>query len=221
MIGKINAAKAALELVKDGMIVGLGSGSTVEIFIEMLAEKVKNGLEVVCVPSSYQSHMLAASLGIKVSDLFTYNELDICVDGADQVDREMNCIKGKGAAMTREKIVAAASRKVVIIVDESKLSEKLNAKVPVEILPFSYKFVLKELERFGKVELRRGTGKLGPVVTDNGNFILDCDFGVIEDAEELETSIKLIPGVVECGILPSKMVDVVIVGSSSGFEIQS
>ncbi|MCX8152545.1 MAG: ribose-5-phosphate isomerase RpiA [Archaeoglobaceae archaeon] len=221
MIGKINAAKAALELVKDGMIVGLGSGSTVEIFIEMLAEKVKNGLEVVCVPSSYQSHMLAASLGIKVSDLFTYNELDICVDGADQVDREMNCIKGKGAAMTREKIVAAASRKVVIIVDESKLSEKLNAKVPVEILPFSYKFVLKELERFGKVELRRGTGKLGPVVTDNGNFIFDCDFGVIEDAEELETSIKLIPGVVECGILPSKMVDVVIVGSSSGFEIQS
>lgn len=218
MIGKYNAAKAALDFVKDGFVLGLGSGSTVEVFIKLLAEKVKKDeMNLVCIPSSYQSHILAASLGLKVLDLFSYGEIDLYVDGADQVDKKKNCIKGKGAAMTREKILACASKEVLVIVDEGKISEKLNSKVPVEVLPFAYGFVVRKLEKFGKVELRKGTGKVGPIITDNGNFVVDCDFGTIDDAEKLEISIKMIPGVVECGIFPSKIIDKVIVGSESSF----
>ncbi len=215
MNGKRNAAKLALQLVKDGMVLGIGSGSTVEIFLNMLGEKIRSeGIEIFGVPSSYQSHLVAVKNGIKIVDLFEYDELDLCIDGADQVDAEMNCIKGGGAAMTREKIVAAASKKVVIIVDESKLAEKLSMPVPVEVMPFAYGFVAKKIRGMAKTfELRSGAGKLGPIITDNGNFIIDCDFGVIDDAEKLELEINSIPGVVENGVFPSKIISSVIVGS--------
>ncbi len=215
MNGKYNAAKLALQLVKDGMILGIGSGTTVEIFLNLLGKKIEEEeLNIYGVPSSYQSHILAVKNGIKIVDLFEYSELDLCIDGADQVDAKLNCIKGGGAAMTREKIVAHASKKVVIIVDESKLSEKLNASVPVEVLPFACGFVMKKLKEVAKsCSLREGEGKLGPIVTDNGNFIVDCDFGVIENVEDLEVEINSIPGVVENGIFPAKVIDSVIVGS--------
>ena len=220
MIEKVNAARLAVEFVKDGMVLGIGSGSTVEIFLNLLGERIKNeGLEIYGVPSSYQSHLVAVRNGIKIVDLFSYDELDLCIDGADQVDSRLNCIKGGGAAMTREKIVASASKKVVIIVDESKLSEKLNKPVPVEVLPFAYGFVKRRLSNMCKVNLREGKGKVGPIITDNGNLILDCDFGVIEDPNQLEIDIKLIPGVVENGLFPSRLIDSVIIGGKNSARV--
>ncbi len=216
MKGKYNAAKLALELVKDGMVLGIGSGTTVEIFLDLLGEKMKKeGWEIYGIPSSYQSHLLAIKNGIRVVDLVEH-EPEICIDGADQVDAKMNCIKGGGAAMTREKVVAMASEKVVIIVDESKLVEKLSMPVPVEVLPFAYGYVLKRLGELGaETKLRQGSGKIGPVITDNGNFIVDCDFGEIsEQADEIELTLNQIPGVVENGIFPKKIVDDVIVGKN-------
>ncbi|MCS7118750.1 MAG: ribose 5-phosphate isomerase A [Archaeoglobaceae archaeon] len=213
MNGKINASKLALELIKDGITLGIGSGTTVEIFLNLLGEKIrKEGLTVYGIPSSYQAMMTAIKNGIKTVD-FAEKEPDICIDGADQVDAELNCIKGAGGAMMREKIVAFASRRVIIIVDESKLSEKLTAKVPVEILPFAYGYVFRKLSDICKPKLREGNGKVGPVITDNGNFILDCDFGTIESPEEVERRIKSIPGVLETGIFPSKVISAIIVGS--------
>ncbi len=216
MKGKYNAAKLALELVKDGMVLGIGSGTTVEIFLDLVGEKIKKeGWEIYGIPSSYQSYLVAIKNGIRVVDLVEH-EPEICIDGADQVDAKMNCIKGGGAAMTREKVVAMASKKVVIIVDESKLVEKLSMPVPVEVLPFAYGYVLKRLGELGaETKLRQGSGKIGPVITDNGNFIVDCDFGEIsEQAEEIELTLNQIPGVVENGIFPKKIVDDVIVGKN-------
>ncbi len=214
--GKYNAAKLALELVKDGMVLGIGSGTTVEIFLNLLGERIREeGLVVYGIPTSYQSYYAAIINGIRVVDLVEH-EPELCIDGADQVDAKMNCIKGRGGAMTREKIVAKASRKVVIIVDESKLVEKLSMPVPVEVLPFAYGYVERKLREVGaEVKLRHGSGKVGPVITDNGNFILDCDFGVLEDedVEKTEESVKTITGIVESGIFPKKMIDSVIAGS--------
>ncbi|MBO8179046.1 MAG: ribose 5-phosphate isomerase A [Archaeoglobus sp.] len=216
--GKYNAAKLALELVKDGMVLGIGSGSTVEIFLNLLGERIKReDMEVYGVPTSYQSYYAAIRNRVRVVDLVEY-EPELCIDGADQVDAKMNCIKGGGGALTREKIVAKASKKVVIIVDEGKLVEKLSMPIPVEVLPFAYGYVSKKLKELGaEVKLRHGSGKVGPVVTDNGNFVLDCDFGVLEDeaVEETEESVKLITGIVESGIFPKKMIDQVIAGSSN------
>ncbi len=216
--GKLNAAKLALEYVKDGAVIGLGSGTTVEVFLKLLGEKIKEGLEVYAVPSSVRSRLVAKEVGVRIIDLHECPEPDVCIDGADQVDAKMNCIKGGGGALTREKIVAAASRKVVIMVDESKISGKLDHLVPVEVLPFSLGYVVKRIEKLFKAEvrLREGSGKLGPVVTDNGNFIIDCDFGVVNNPEELETTLNCIPGVVENGVFPSRLIDCIIIGKSSG-----
>lgn len=215
MNSKYNAARLALELVKDGMVLGLGSGTTVEVFAKLLGERIKKeGLEIYAVPTSYQSYYLAIENGMRVVDLVEF-EPEMCVDGADQVDAKMNCIKGGGAALTREKIVAKASKKVVIIVDESKLVEKLSMPVPVEVLPFAYGYVLKEMSGMGAdVRLRQGSGKVGAVITDNGNFILDCDFGRIEYSrvDEIEGEIKAISGVIENGLFPKKLIDKVLVG---------
>ncbi|MEM1578085.1 MAG: ribose-5-phosphate isomerase RpiA [Archaeoglobaceae archaeon] len=214
MDGKLNASKLALSLVKDGMTIGIGTGTTVEIFLDLLGQRIKNeGLEIYGIPSSYQSMLAGIRNGIIITDL-AEKEPEICIDGADQVDSGLNCIKGGGGALTREKIIANASRKVIIIVDSSKLSEKLSIPVPVEVLPFAYGYVIKRLSLISKPVLREGRGKAGPVITDNGNFILDCDFGTIENPEELEIKLKMIPGVIESGVFPSKLIDAVIVGDS-------
>jgi len=220
MQGKINAAKKAAKLVENESVIGIGSGTTVEIFLEELGKRIKEEEIVVYgIPSSYQSHMLAVKNGIEVVDFFQHPELDACFDGADQVDRDFNCIKGGGAALTREKIVASASKEVYIIIDSSKIVEKLSVPVPVEVLPFACGFVERKLSEIGIPVLRIGTGKLGPVVTDNGNFIFDCDFGKMEKPEELERSINEIPGVVECGIFCSKLIDRIVAGYEDGARI--
>jgi len=221
MRAKLNCAKEAVKLVEDGMVIGIGSGSTVEIFLQELGKRIKaEGLEIYGVPSSYRSHMVALDNGVRVVDLLQYPELDLCVDGADQIDSSLNCIKGGGGALTREKIVASASKRVVIIVDETKLIEKLVIPVPIEILPFSYGFVVKEIEKLGGTcMLREGERKVGPVISDNGNFIADCDFGVIEDPKDLESKLRAIPGIVENGLFPNEMIDRVIVGTDEGVRI--
>ncbi len=221
MKAKLNCAKEAVKLVEDGMVLGIGSGSTVELFLKELGKRIKaEGLEVYGVPSSYQSHIVAVENGLRIVDLLQFPELDLCIDGADQIDSSLNCIKGGGGALTREKIVASASDRFVIIADESKLVEKLSMPIPVEILPFAYGFVAREIEKIGgSCRLREGSGKVGPVISDNGNFIVDCNFGVIEDPRDLEARLNVIPGVVENGIFCNSMIDRIIVGTEEGVRI--
>ena len=209
-----------MKLIKDGMVLGIGSGSTVEMFLRELGKRIKaEELEIFGIPTSYQSHLVAVENGIKVVDLIQFPEPELCVDGADQIDSSLNCIKGGGGALTREKIVAFASKKFIVIADESKLVDKLSMPVPVEVLPFAYGFVKRRIERLGGTcELRIGSGKVGPVVSDNGNFIVDCNFGRIESPEELETMLNTIPGVIENGIFVN-IVDRVIVGRDDGVRI--
>ncbi|NHW23012.1 MAG: ribose-5-phosphate isomerase RpiA [Archaeoglobales archaeon] len=219
MNGKYNASKLALGLIKDGMTIGIGSGSTVEVFLNLLGERIKReGLRIYGIPSSYQSMLAGLKNGIILTDLVE-REPEICIDGADQVDSRLNCIKGGGAALTREKILAIASKKVLILVDKSKLVEKLSMPVPVEVLPFAYGYVVKKLSSICKPKLREGKGKVGPIITDNGNFILDCDFGVIENPEAVEKELRSIAGVVENGIFLSELIDAVIVGGDYSAEI--
>lgn len=221
MNGKYNASKLALSFIEDEMTIGIGTGSTVEVFLNLLGEKIKNeGLRIYGIPSSYQSMLSGAKNGIILTDLIE-REPDICIDGADQVDAKLNCIKGGGAALTREKILAYASKKVVILIDDSKLVEKLSIPVPVEVMPFAYGYVVKKLSSICKPKLREGKGKFGPIITDNGNFILDCDFGVIENPEVIEKELKSIVGIIESGIFKSEIIDAVIVGSESSAKILS
>ncbi len=219
--GKLNAAKKAVELVEDGMVIGIGSGSTVEAFLHELGKKIDfEGMNVVGVPSSYGSHMIAVDSGVVVSDLYQYPQPEIYIDGTDQLDPQFNCIKGGGGALTREKILASSCSKFVIITDSSKLGEKLDMVVPVEVIPFAYGiFGRKVAELGGKAELRESKKKFGPVVTDNGNFIADCDFGGIDNPQELEKELNNIPGVVENGIFSKELIYSVIVGKKDGVEL--
>jgi len=220
-VEKLNAAKKAAEFVEDGMIVGIGSGSTVEFFIEELGKKIiADKIDITGVASSYKSHLLAIEKGIAMSDLFQHPQPDIYVDGADQIDYQFNCIKGGGAALTREKILAYASKQFIVIIDSSKVVEKLSMPLPVEILPFAYGFVRRKIsEMGGKISLREGKGKFGSVISDNGNFIADCDFGIIDDPDSIERELNSIPGLVENGIFRSETVDRVVVGKEGGVEV--
>lgn len=220
--GKRRAAQAALDEVKDGQILGIGTGSTVAIFIEMLAERIRNdGLTVMCVPTSYQSAHLALERGIRLTTLEEYPTLDLAVDGADEVDRDLNLIKGGGAALTREKIVDSAAKRFVVIADESKLVEKLGSKspVPIEVIPMSWRRVANMVKVLGGEPRLRdgGNRKDGPVVTDNGNFILDIKFLEIEDPRALEFELKRIPGVVEVGLFVN-MASAAYIGSAKGVK---
>ncbi len=208
----------AVKLVKDGMVLGVGSGTTVAIFLKKLGERIREEeLTVYGVPSSYQSHFLCIEAGVRVVDLLEFPELDLCIDGADQIDENLNCIKGGGGALTREKVVSQASKRFVIIAEGRKFSKRLNSQVPVEVLPFAYGYVKRKLQEMGGIcTLREGKGKLGPVVTDNGNFILDCNFGEIENPRELEVEINEVAGVVENGIFCN--VDEAILGYPDGVK---
>ena len=211
------AAKEALKHVKDGYVLGLGSGTTVAYAIQELGKQTKQRqLQIIVVPTSYQAFLLATQNHIHTTTLDEHPELDLTIDGADQVERKtLNMIKGMGGALTREKIVAAASKELVIIVDETKLTDELGFKqaIPVEVLPFALAPVTAKLQELrGNPKLREGNGKVGPVVTDNGNFVLDVDFGTIEDAEKLNMQIKAISGVVETGLFLN-MATVVYVGT--------
>jgi len=205
-----NSSRAA-SLVADGQVVGLGTGRAAAAFIQALAERVRGGLRVRGVPTSEASAILARELGITLVSLNEVESLDLTVDGADEVDPQLNLIKGYGGALVREKIVAAASKKLVILVGEEKLVPALGTrgKIPVEVLPFGLASTSRHLLALGMKSQQRITdGK--PLVTDNGNVILDCATGPIAQPTELEAAIRAIPGVVGTGLFLG-MADLVLV----------
>ena len=212
------AGEAAADLVKSGMVVGLGTGSTVAWTIKRLGERMKEeGLEFLGVPTSFQAESLAIECGIRLSTLNQHPVLDLAIDGADQVDHRLYVIKGGGAAHTREKVVACSARQFVIVADESKYVKHLTHPVPVEALPFALRLVEKKLlELGGRPVLRLGKMKDGPVITDNGNFVLDVDFGSIEEPVELGARMSRIPGLVEHGIFEN--LDELFLARESGLE---
>jgi ribose 5-phosphate isomerase A len=219
---KENAALEAVKHVKDGFVVGLGSGSTAAYAIEEIGSRIRREkLHVLGVPTSYQAFLLAVQHKIPITTLEEHPTLDLTIDGTDQIDEKLNLIKGMGGALAREKIVASTSKKLVIITDESKKVKVLgenNHPVPIEVLPFATPIVMQKIKEIGgKPVLREGRGKVGPVITDNGNVILDAYFGFIRKPEDLERKLKGIPGVVETGLFV-KMADVVYVGKRSGVE---
>lgn len=216
---KRRAAEAALKHVTDGMTLGVGTGSTVDVFIDLLAEKVATEkLFIRTLASSYgTSHRLRAA-GIAVDCLGSVATIPLTVDGADEVDPQLALIKGGGGAFLREKILAEAAQELVIIVDQSKLVKQLGTKnpVPVEVLPVALSSVTARINRLGgSPALRQAEGKAGPVITDNGNFILDVVFHKISDPAGLDSQLKAIPGVLETGLFPDQA-DIVYVGTERG-----
>ena len=217
--------KAALEAVKhveDGFVVGLGSGSTAAYAIEALGERIKRErLSMLGVPTSYQAFLLAVKNGIVSTTLEENGVVDVTIDGADQIDPKLNLIKGMGAALAREKIVASASKRNIIIADESKKVNALGENghpVPVEVLPFAIAVVKRRIEAVGGCAvLRERKGKVGPVITDNGNVVIDAVFGVIRNSSELELKLKMIPGVVETGLFIG-LASTAYIGTPSGVE---
>ena len=209
------AADKALELVRDGMLLGLGSGSTVRYFTEGVGRLVAEGMKVRGVPTSRETAELAAECGIPIVTELV-GEIDLAVDGADEVDPSLNLIKGRGGALFREKIVAAASKRLVVIVDESKMVKQLGEGVlPVEVLPFLWRTTADRLLALGATLVVRG-GEEAPYVTDNGNLILDLTFdGGIADAAKMATAIKLTTGVVEHGLFIG-LTDTVIAAGPEG-----
>ncbi|WP_287582382.1 ribose-5-phosphate isomerase RpiA [Candidatus Borrarchaeum sp.] len=214
------SAKAALEQIKDGMIIGMGSGSTVMHLINLIGQRIKNDeIDIMAVPTSYETAQLCISSGIRLTTLDEHPSLALAVDGADEVDPNLNLIKGGGAALTKEKIVGSAAKLLAILVDESKLVKTLGeiAPLPLEVLPFAKSTVLNQLKEFGIPQVRMSNRKLGPVVTDNGNFIIDIFDLRIRDYSKMEKQLNAIPGVIENGLFVN-MADIVYVGSEKGVK---
>jgi len=208
----------AAEQIKDGDVVGLGTGSTTHFFIEKLGKRIKDeDLKILGIPTSYQSFFLAKDVNIQITTLEEH-DVDIAVDGADEVDPEFNLIKGGGAAHTLEKIVDSSAAKFVVIVDGSKMVDKLgNFPVPVEVIPQASRPVRNHLIKMGGAPtMRMAERKDGPVVTDNGNFIYDVKF-TVDDPKAMELELNSIPGVVENGIF-TQLVDEVLVGTENGVK---
>ncbi|ELU13809.1 hypothetical protein CAPTEDRAFT_195494 [Capitella teleta] len=211
----VNAGKKAAairvvdELVKTDQVLGIGSGSTIVFAVEHIAERVKSeGLKLTCVPTSFQARQLILEHGLTLGDLENFPKLDLAIDGADEVDSELNCIKGGGGCLAQEKVVASCAKKFAVIADDRKDSSHLGQNwhkgIPIEVLPFAYVPVMQKIKTtYGGVPaLRMAQSKAGPVVTDNGNFLLDWKF----DAEKkwdwnlINTELNLIPGVVDTGL---------------------
>jgi ribose 5-phosphate isomerase A len=201
------------------MIVGLGTGSTATHFIRGLGERVRQGLQVACIPTSEESRRLAAELSVPLTTFADHPSIDITVDGADEVSPSLDLIKGLGGALVREKIVAHASKRVIIVVDESKLVPKLGitAVVPVEVIPLACHVLLRRLKELGGDASLRQKGGL-PFISDNGNTILDWKTGPIDDPSALEKQLKTLTGVVDSGIFAG-VADAVIVAASSGIRM--
>ncbi|MGB8733906.1 MAG: ribose-5-phosphate isomerase RpiA [Candidatus Sulfotelmatobacter sp.] len=214
-VEKEAAARASLRFVKDGQVLGLGTGTTAARFIQLLGEQVKNGLRIRGIPTSDRSREQAASLGIPLTALDECQQIDVDVDGADEFDPELRLIKGGGGALLREKIVASASKQVVIVADATKRVPVLGRfPLPVEVIKFAKALVAKKIEALGAaVELRRdASGK--PFLTDENNHILDCRFGQIQDVEGLARKLSDMPGIVEHGLFIG-MASVVLVANGS------
>jgi len=217
---RLNAAAQAIRELRDNTTIGLGSGNTILRALELAAERIeKENLKIAFVPTSYQMEMAAQRLGLKTTNLKGDNELDLAIDGADQVQwRTLDLVKGGGAALLREKIVDSTTRKLVIVVDEKKLAKTLGGSqpIPVEITPFGYSSVMEKIRKISeKAVLRETTGKVGPVITDNGNLIADVYFRSLRRPEIVHEKLKRIPGVVETGLFLG-MCNVAYVGRKDG-----
>jgi ribose 5-phosphate isomerase A len=198
---KERAAEAAVKYVKNGMVVGLGSGSTASIAIKMIGERVRGGMDIVGIPTSRDSEILGKSVGIKIGELKDHPQVDITIDGADEVDPKLNLVKGLGGALVREKIVAVATKMEIIVIDDTKLVDYICQKspLPVEIVKFAHESTVRRLQGFGCTpKLRMWDG--GLYVTDNGNYIADCKFDRIDDPAKMESDLNLVPGVVDNGL---------------------
>jgi ribose 5-phosphate isomerase A len=209
-------AEAAVEFIEDGMIVGLGTGSTAYWAIQKIGVRTSEGLKIKAVATSRASELLARELQIPLVDLSDIDHVDLTIDGADEVDPGLNLIKGGGGALLREKIVAAASRELVIVVDETKLVEKLGMfPLPVEVVPFGVELTRRRIEELGCKTRIRMRDEKDRYQTDNGNYIIDCEFGRIENPEKLNQVLNMIPGVVENGLF-IKLAARVVVGYKNG-----
>jgi ribose 5-phosphate isomerase A len=221
---KREAASRAVEFVTPGMRLGLGTGSTARHFVELVGEKVAAGLQVRCVATSEATATQAKGLGIPLATLEELDELDLTVDGADEVDHQLNLIKGGGGALLREKIVAAASRRMAVIVDATKLVRRLGAfPLPIEVVPFGLAATRRHIEReaallglAGSIILRQKGA--APFVTDGGHSILDCSFGAIVDVERLADRLSSIPGVVEHGLFIG-YAEVAMIARAEGVDV--
>ena len=212
---KQRAAAAAAELITDGMVLGLGTGTTASYLVQILGERVRQGLRIQGVPTSEATRQLAVAEGVPLTTLEEQPVLDLCLDGADEVDPELNLIKGGGGALLREKIVASAARQRIIMVDVSKCVDCLGAfPLAVEVIPFGWEVTRRQLEQLGGIPtLRQREGK--PFVTDQGHYIIDCALSQIEDAPRLNHQLNQLPGVVENGLFVD-MTDRLIIGSPDG-----
>ncbi|MFW9853948.1 MAG: ribose 5-phosphate isomerase A [Candidatus Thorarchaeota archaeon] len=205
--GKRAAAIQAVENhIEPGMVIGIGSGSTVVHVVKQLAAlNQTKDLALKCVPTSYQTEDLIIEHGLRLASLDEFPTIDIAIDGADEIDQHLNAIKGGGGCLVREKIVAASANKFILVVDYRKHSQALGEKwkkgVPIEIIPFARSPLIERLRGLGgKPTLRQAQVKMGPLVTDNGNFIIDVDFGIINNPSELHQSLLALPGVVDVGL---------------------
>lgn len=216
MDAKKIAAEKAVGLLRDNMTVGLGSGSTASYAIQKIGEQIQQGLKITAVASSVKSEGLAKSCGIRVLDPSEVGTIDISIDGADEVDTKGNLIKGAGGSLLREKIIAFASTRFHVVIDDSKLVTRLGkAALPVEIVTFGANLTLRHLTSLGCDPIIRKHSGLN-FITDNGNLIADCKFADIEDPAWLDVKIKMIPGVVETGLFSGKILTSLFVGSSDG-----
>ncbi|WP_145523783.1 ribose-5-phosphate isomerase RpiA [Virgibacillus sp. SK37] len=218
ILDKRLAAEASLEYVEDGMVIGFGSGSTVNWMLKKLGELVKDGLSIQGIPTSQRTERLARELGIPLTDFSEVTKVDIAIDGADEVDGNLNLLKGGGGSLVREKIVDSASDKLIIIVNDKKIVSTLgDFPLPVEVVPFGWEVTARKLEALGCAPtLRKGKNQI--FISDNGNYILDCKFEKISNPKELHESLKETVGVVETGLFIS-MADQVIVSVNSDIKI--
>ncbi|WP_121821135.1 ribose-5-phosphate isomerase RpiA [Halostella salina] len=217
---KRRAGERAAEVVADGMVVGLGTGSTAAHAIRAIGEAVDAGLDVRGVPTSFQSRQLAIDAGIPLVGLDEVETVDLAIDGADQFAGG-DLVKGGGAAHAREKVVDATADRFVVVADPSKAAERLDHPVPVEVLPDARSLVAERVDEFGgDPTLRAAEGKDGPVVTDNGNLVLDCAFGAIDDPGGLAGRLSAVPGVVAHGLFVG-MADEILVGHGDGVDAKN
>jgi ribose 5-phosphate isomerase A len=218
---KAAAAEAAAALVEDGQLVGLGSGSTALRAVGFLGQRVSAGLRIVGIPTSERTEREARRLGIPLSTLAEHDHVDVTVDGADEVDaRTLGLLKGRGGALLREKIVASISERLIVVVDETKLVDRLGSQAPlaVEVVPFGWQATAKKLQGIGANVVRRAAADEQPFVTDGGHYILDCAFGPIDDPERLQGQLDRMTGVVEHGLFLG-FEPRVLVGRPSGVQL--